>query len=97
MRLFRIGLATILCVTVCSLAIGANLEIVKSSNEKIPVDISGISRGSSVNRGVFIKTLQSDLKRSGWFTISPPGRGVVELKALFAESVEKVEASIGQQ
>lgn len=63
-----------------------SIEVVKSSSEKIPVDISGISKSGSANGDLFIKTLQADLKRSGWFSISQINQGVVSVGGGFTES-----------
>lgn len=62
------------------------LEVIKSGHEKIPVDLSGIHKDSGVSSGLFIKTLQADLKRSGWFTISRAGAGAVQLAGRSSES-----------
>ncbi len=87
MRRFMISVITATLVVLCPRDSEARrIEVVKSSHEKIPVDISGIKHSASANGGLFIKTLQSDLKRSGWFTISQAGKGAVVLGGVFTEA-----------
>ena len=46
---------------------GAQVNIVKSANRKYSIDFSGMRPAADAESQLFYRTLESDLRRSGWF------------------------------
>jgi len=54
----------------------ADITVVKSGSDKSLIDFADFS-GAGKDGALFKSTLEKDLKLSGWFMISAPGRGVL--------------------
>lgn len=67
--LLALGIA--LCVIFPSIVVAQDVVVSKAGGAKISLDVSGIS-ASGAGGAVFRQTLESDLRRSGWFTLSRP-------------------------
>lgn len=82
-----------LCFCAVFSAEGADIDVVKSGAGKSRLDLSGV-RGSGKAGGVFKSTLENDLKLSGWFLISAPGKGVLLGNGTAADSGGRLSVSI---
>ena len=61
----------------------AVVTIVKSGAEKVFLDISGLKIPAGSQGMIFKQTLAEDLKRSGWFEISAPGKAAIVVRGSF--------------
>ena len=53
---------------------GQDIVITKGFVEKISLDLSGIQATGGEPASQFVRVLQDDLKRSGWFEFRPSGQ-----------------------
>lgn len=53
----------------------AQVLVAKSTGQKAPIDLAGIQPPATDQGRLFLRTLENDLKRSGWFTLARPGQG----------------------
>jgi TolB protein len=57
------------------LAAQGQVVVSKSAGQKSSIDLSGFAPPSTEPAQEFLRTLQNDLKRSGWFTLAGQGQG----------------------
>ncbi|MDZ4198617.1 MAG: hypothetical protein U1E27_04935 [Kiritimatiellia bacterium] len=90
-RLFyraRLGLlAGLLAVS----AVAQDVRVSKSGADKTTIDWSGFG-AEGAEAALFLKTVQNDLERSGWFELAAPGRA--ELRVTGNGAVRKGEISV---
>lgn len=72
---------------------GADIAVVKSGAGKTRIDLSAL-RGSGQGGSEFKRTLENDLKLSGWFLISAPGQGVLIGTGTAADSGGRLSVGI---
>jgi len=66
--------------------LGADVEVVKRGVAKSAIDLSGLRRGSGAGVELFVRTLEVDLRRSGWFVVAAKGRGGIAVLGSCDES-----------
>lgn len=66
--------------------LGVDVEVVKSGAVKSAVDLSGFTYSEGNASVLFRKTLEDDLKRSGWFTIAERKGGTIAVLGSCVES-----------
>ena len=72
----------------------ADINVVKTGGAgKSLLDVSAI-RVSGKGATTFISTLENDLKLSGWFQISAPGKGVLVSSGSAADSGSRLSVTI---
>lgn len=64
----------------------ADIVVRKTGAEKSLIDIEGLALAPGKDAAEFIRTLEGDLVRSGWFTVVPRGRGAISLRGSFTKS-----------
>lgn len=57
----------------------AQVTVIGRGDQKTSIDLSALTTAASADARLFRKTLEADLKRSGWFTIVGQGRGALKL------------------
>lgn len=65
---------------------GADVQVVKPGAAKSAIDLSGFKESRESTAATFRKTLEDDLKRSGWFEIAGQGQGVIAVSGSCEES-----------
>ena len=88
----RVAIAALFFSAVFS-AESADIDLVKAGAGKSRLDLSGI-RGSGKAGGIFKSTLENDLKLSGWFLISAPGKGVLLANGTATDGGGRLSVSI---
>ncbi len=68
-----------LCATLLAPCASAQVRVVKSAERKIVIDFSGLRAASDSASQTFSRTLENDLRLSGWFQ---PVRGTGELRLI---------------
>jgi len=68
--------------------------ISKQGGEQMTLDDSGFAAPADGPAAVFGRTLRSDLRRTGWFTVVAPGRGEIRLTGSAASRGQEVEAKV---
>lgn len=67
----------LLCLFLITPWVNAQVRVVKSADRKITIDLSGLRTATDAASQTFIKTLEKDLRLSGWFD---PVRGGGEIR-----------------
>ena len=60
-------LLPVLCAALSASWAAAQVRVVKSADSKITIDLSGIKTAGDPDSQTFFKTLEKDLRLSGWF------------------------------
>jgi TolB protein len=81
----RLAMAAVLFLTLCCVVPAADVVVTKTGSGKSAIDVSGL-RGAGGASALFLKTLETDLVRSGWFVISSPGQGGIVVTGSCRES-----------
>jgi TolB protein len=68
---------TLLCLFLITPWVNAQVRVVKSADRKITIDLSGLRAATDPASQTFLKTLEKDLRLSGWFD---PVRGGGEIR-----------------
>jgi TolB protein len=89
MKLSAILVSSCLVTSLCLAA--TKIEVVKVGDSKSGIDISGLSVSGGENASTFKTVLATDLKRSGWFTVTESGKGTYRIAGSCVE-----EASVLQ-
>ncbi len=89
----RLALTLIGLALVSAVSPAADIDIVKSGAGKSHIDLSAITASGKAG-ALFKSTLENDLKLSGWFTISAPGKGLLVARGSAAESGGRISASV---
>ena len=76
MKNFLLLALSALLLTPCA---SAQVRVVKSAERKLSIDLSGLSAASDPASQMFARTLENDLRLSGWFQ---PVRGSAELRLI---------------
>jgi len=69
----------VLCAVLFVTSASAQVRVVKSSDAKTGIDFSGLRAGSGAAETTFARTLENNLRLSGWFA---PVRGSAELRLI---------------
>lgn len=72
-------------------AIHAQVRVVKSADRKIAIDLSGLRTGGDSSSQTFFKTLEKDLRLSGWFE-TVRGNGEVRVNGTATSSGGEIKA-----
>ncbi|MBP7830938.1 MAG: PD40 domain-containing protein [Kiritimatiellae bacterium] len=72
----------------------AQVVVTKGAGQKTGLDLAAFQAAPTAGAATFRKTLQDDLARSGWFSLTAPGRGEVVLQGQCAESGGSINATI---
>lgn len=72
----------------------AQVVVTKGAGQKTGLDLSAFQTSPTAGATLFRKTLEADLVRSGWFTLTPAGRGELVLQGQCAESGGSINAGI---
>jgi len=89
----EVGGVVVAGVLACAAARGADVEIVRKGAGKSVIDVSGLRASGGPGATLFVSVLQSDLLRSGWFTIAKPGMGGVVLSGECRETSGNLRAA----
>ncbi|MCC7299451.1 MAG: PD40 domain-containing protein [Verrucomicrobia bacterium] len=84
----------ILCAVLPALYASAQVRVVKSSDRKITIDLSGLRGSGDVSSQTFLQTLEKDLRLSGWLD---PVRAGGEVRVNGAVSPSGSELKAGCQ
>lgn len=69
----------IFCVLIAAASASAQVNVSKSANRKLSIDFSGMRAGNDSASQMFNRTLENDLKRSGWFEPMHSSQGELRL------------------
>jgi len=75
------------------LIVRAQIVVEKSGGAKTSIDLSGMKTTGGKWAGEFRKVLESDLVRSGWFSIMPAGQGGIVIAGSCAESGGRINVN----
>jgi len=90
---FKKAAGIILAIGFSFTAIAADIDIVKSGTGKTPIDLSGLRASGSAGQA-FLSTLENDLKLSGWFQVSAPGRGSLAVTGAANDGGSRISVSV---
>jgi TolB protein len=90
-RRHAVGLGLVLVASLAS-AQATDLTITKTGAAKSSIDLSGMKPGGGEPPAVFMRTLENDLKLSGWFVIAPAGRGSIVVEGTCDASGSRLTA-----
>lgn len=82
----------ILCLFLITPWVNAQVRVVKSADRKITIDLSGLRTATDAASQTFIKTLEKDLRLSGWFD-PVRGGGEIRLNGTTTSSGSDMKAS----
>lgn len=88
---------SVVCATLCSCAghiqaRGADVSVVKTGAERIPISISGLSVSGAGSK-IFVQVLQEDLRRSGWFRVVTGLGGTIAVHGSCRDSGNSLSAT----
>ena len=85
-------LLPVLCFALSASWAAAQVRVVKSADSKITIDLSGIKTAGDPDSQTFLKTLEKDLRLSGWF--DPPSVGAATHSLSFRRMAPWDQATI---
>lgn len=85
------SLSLFLCALLAAQLTPAQVRVVKSTDRKIAIDLSGLRTGGDPASQTFFQTLEKDLRLSGWFELMR-GNGEIRVNGTAAPSGSDVKA-----
>lgn len=79
--MIRLRTASVMVLTMAAMSSGQDVvRVTKNYAAKTAIDLSGLSCDATPAAALFRRTLESDINRSGWFVIAPPGGGAFKVQ-----------------
>jgi TolB protein len=81
------------CYVLCAASVCAQVRVAKSADRKVSLDLSGMRIAADSGSQTFFRTLENDLRLSGWFTLSRSS-GEIRLDGSVAQKGGSIQANV---